>query len=295
MIPANQKYCHDHVNQDKNPIKLAPIPIPAAVKKPDPASLMRSMFDRTLFTRLPVITGEEPFEIFAVVPEETIPLNIPAEEFITTYIPSVTYLTVPNENGLEQKYGGRVPFFVEGDTWPHAQRPNGKVEPMVFVAQFIDPRSDKNELTQIFMPNPDDIDLSQERAYIRKINLDQPLRQIRIESPIRKNLAQPPQTPGFFSEWIVEKEAPYSVVEKYARAALAAFPDLSKEERDQSIRDTIDDYNELVTPIFKVGGVGFSANGNDYIRDYNNILEGTWKNVDYLHLGADGYFDADQV
>lgn len=294
MIPANQKYCHDHVNQDKNPIKLALIPIPAAVRKPDRVTLMRSMFDRPLFTRLPVITEEEPFEIFAVVPEETIPLNIPAEEFITTYIPSVTYLTVPNENGLEQKYGGRVPFFVEGDTWAHAQRPNGRVEPMVFVAQFIDPRSDKNELTQIFVPNADDINVAREGAYIRKIDLNQPLKQIWIPSPVPKGWTRPTKAAYVIQDWLVTYEIPFSNYRKHIKAALDEESDAPDFVKQKWIDDEeFPDYRDSIGSIFKIGGVGFSNVYKDYLLDYQNFFGQEDGSGDHLHIGADGHLEVD--
>ena len=51
------------------------------------------------------------------------------------------------ETGLEEKFGGNVPFFMEGETWPTFNN-----EPMVFICQFKDKLSKKNELIRLFLP-----------------------------------------------------------------------------------------------------------------------------------------------
>ena len=52
------------------------------------------------------------------------------------------------ESGLENKFGGDVPFFIEGETWPL----DCDGVPMTFCCQFRDPQKNNNKLYRIFIP-----------------------------------------------------------------------------------------------------------------------------------------------
>lgn len=89
-----------------------------------------------------------------------------------------------DETGLENKFGGTIPFFIKGEKWP-----TFKDIPMVFAGQFIDPRYNNNELYRIFLSidnqqeDSSDCDLS--TNYIDKIILNEEnlKNQIIIEKP----------------------------------------------------------------------------------------------------------------
>ena len=109
---------------------------------------------------------------------------IEEDEYIDAYIPYGTRLGPEyRETGLEQKYGGSVPLFVEGDIWPTERMldPNWPTNhPLAFVAQFVDPRGDPNRLVQIFLRNAEEEDIEgagRRDAYITSIDLSQPHQQ----------------------------------------------------------------------------------------------------------------------
>lgn len=265
-IPLNQDYCRDHLTQ-----AVLFQPLPQEIIEIDPVNV---------------------FEIAGL--RDSITMHIPKQEYVLSYHPRGKEVQEITETGSEQKYGGDVPFFIEGDQWPHVQRPNGRVEPMVFVAQFIDPRSDKNELTQIFVPNADDINVAREGAYIRKIDLNQPLKQIWIPSPVPKGWTRPTKAAYVIQDWLVTYEIPFSNYRKHIKAALDEESDAPDFVKQKWIDDEeFPDYRDSIGSIFKIGGVGFSNVYKDYLLDYQNFFGQEDGSGDHLHIGADGHLEVD--
>ena len=99
--------------------------------------------------------------------------SLPKDFFNKAYFPKTEKINKEDETGLEEKFGGSVPFFVKGESWP-INKDNDKK--YVFVAQFKDPRSETNMLTRIFMDfdSNDDIDIfSKENIYLDTIELSE--------------------------------------------------------------------------------------------------------------------------
>jgi hypothetical protein len=102
-------------------------------------------------------------------------------DYRIAYFPCVSNEVIENENGKEQKFGGKKPFFIKGEKWPMDND-----IPMTFFCQFIDPRSGKNPnmLYRVFLPIDSDDML--EKNWISKIELNDTNlnNQIIIEKPI---------------------------------------------------------------------------------------------------------------
>ena len=72
--------------------------------------------------------------------------NLPEDCYNEAYLPIVKKIT--EESGLENKFGGNIPFFIEGETWPL----DDDGISMTFCCQFRDPRKNNNKLYRVFIP-----------------------------------------------------------------------------------------------------------------------------------------------
>ncbi len=70
--------------------------------------------------------------------------DLPDEDYREAYYPNMT--PIENETGLENKLGGSVPFFIEGEKWPSINDIH-----LTFFGQFTDPRVSDNMLFRIFV------------------------------------------------------------------------------------------------------------------------------------------------
>ena len=177
----------------------------------------------------------------------------------------------------------------------------GPYGPMVFVAQFIDPRSNRNELTRIFMPYNDEADPTGLKANITKINLDQPLNQIKIESPVDPQVGLPSFYPIVFDHWEIRKELPYDALYEYA----GMVTDKINQATVGTTNVNQDDYHDLTTEImdpyeatryykFKLDGVPDTNQGIDYDTSYNNVYT-SWGDSGVLHIAANGTIEGDMA
>jgi uncharacterized protein YwqG len=96
--------------------------------------------------------------------------DLPQSSYETAFFPEIELLEkVEEETGLEDKFGGNKPFFMEGETWPT----NKEGEKLTFICQFVYPfNSTKKELIRIFLPIDDDGYLSDFYSHITKISLN---------------------------------------------------------------------------------------------------------------------------
>lgn len=77
-----------------------------------------------------------------------------------SYIPKVSKNQIDNETGLEDKFGGSKPFFIEGEKWPLYTTYNNEESFMRLLCQFKDPREENNILIRVFCNfYQDDIDM----------------------------------------------------------------------------------------------------------------------------------------
>ena len=88
------------------------------------------------------------------------------EFYVDVYYPKAVAISESDETGIEEKFGGQKPFFVNGESWPVSPGDN---IPMKFICQYIDPRNDTKIMTRIFIPEDDDL----ENAKILKIEFNE--------------------------------------------------------------------------------------------------------------------------
>ncbi len=73
------------------------------------------------------------------------------------FIPIVSKKPLETETGLEEKFGGEKPFFIEGENWPTYTDSYGDTLPYDFVCQYYDPKiKDKKMLVRVFLPLSDE-------------------------------------------------------------------------------------------------------------------------------------------
>ena len=119
--------------------------------------------------------------------------NMEEDCYTYTYLPDVDENELINETGLEEKFGGSKPFFIEGETWPLFNEDSK----MYFLCQFKDPRKEDNILFRVFSTiEEDDEDTEenlQEKNYatfkIFPIELSEEnlKKQIFLDPPLFKN------------------------------------------------------------------------------------------------------------
>ena len=105
--------------------------------------------------------------------------NLPPSCYVSAFTPKTTKIDFGKETGLEEKFGGKLPFFVNGEKWPLS--PSGA--PMSFFCQLKDLRKNDNILYRIFI----DISLYSDYAdfFVGKIELNKEnlKNQIQLELP----------------------------------------------------------------------------------------------------------------
>ena len=72
--------------------------------------------------------------------------NMDEDCYTYTYLPDVDENELIDETGLEEKFGGSKPFFIEGEYWPLFNEDSK----MYFLCQFKDPRKEDNILFRVF-------------------------------------------------------------------------------------------------------------------------------------------------
>ena len=217
-----------------------------------------------------------------------ISLPIPEEKYREVYVPIMQEIDV--EPALAQKYGGSIPFFVDGDTWPTERLidPEYGDAPLCFIAQFIDPRYARNELTQIFMMDEKDFGPEAHVAWIRKIDLSKPFKQIIIEEPENvpnKEMIEPFEIIG----WRRSLELAPSTLHEFTER----LRDLQGQNGYRGDYHDIYSVNDRSFSQFKLGGYGNSCQGEDYDFEYQNVFAEQWGDCGTLHINADGTIDGD--
>jgi hypothetical protein len=90
--------------------------------------------------------------------------KLPPTCYHKVYIP--TTVKIVKENGCEDKFGGDVPFFIKGESWPMYKK-----VPQTFFCQLRDPRKDDNILYRIFIAVDNDYECA--NYHITKIILNE--------------------------------------------------------------------------------------------------------------------------
>ena len=208
-----------------------------------------------------------------------------------SFIPTLTILE--NESGLENKYGGRIPYFQQGDKWPTECMLNiknkiqkQKQKPLAFVCQFIDP-FDAENFIQVFALDFLDDELNyntsstKKSAYIKKRKLYDMRDQIFIDPPnelMSKNGITSHDTPMLINNWTLKYELDFLCL------------CIDENYYDENISEYIPS-NE-----FKLFGLGNSCQNVNLYRHYiQNIANGKYGDCGTLHLNKKGYMFGDMA
>lgn len=118
--------------------------------------------------------------------------------YTTAFIPRVIEDEIEVETGLEEKFGGNKPFFIEGEVWPLSKDESKK--PMKLICQFKDPRKKTNILRRVFSTIDEDSDDDLDPEFkILDIELSEEnlKKQIVLETPSFKT----PYKPYMIKSW----------------------------------------------------------------------------------------------
>ena len=111
--------------------------------------------------------------------------------YTIAFIPRVGKNEIEVETGLEEKFGGNKPFFIEGEKWPLSK--DELKEPMKLICQFKDPRKKDNILRRVFTTMDEDSDDLDPEFRILDIELSEEnvKKQIVLETPSFKTPYKP--------------------------------------------------------------------------------------------------------
>jgi hypothetical protein len=168
--------------------------------------------------------------------------TLPDDCYVTAYIPECEL--IKSETGLEEKFGGKKPFFTKGEEWP---------EELIFLCQFKDPRNKDDVLYQVFVS--EDYDFKIKKVSFTKADIK---KQIIIESKDKLKLK-----PFLIKSWSESKE-------------LVSFKNLINKlslssNAEKLLWDKYYKHDLIGDDGLKVGGTPVVTQGDDY--DKYNLLQ----------------------
>ena len=195
----------------------------------------------------------------------------------TAYHPIVEKMTLP-ETGLEEKFGGRKPFFVQGEQWPSVNNFH-----MTFFGQLKDPRKNNNKLYRIFIMIDDTDNDFKEDYLINTIELNETnlKNQIIIEKPL---YASKHSTQNLTSKQSIPKSniyEPYKIItytQKLELQSLQQFledfqlPDYQYGNDNTLYNKFYDAYisaNSFPSYKIKIGGTPISTQSSESVEHYD--------------------------
>ena len=205
------------------------------------------------------------------------------EFYNTAYHPIVEKMT-HSETGLEEKFGGRKPFFVKGEQWPSVNNFH-----MTFFGQLKDPRKKNNILYRIFIMIDDTDNDFKEDFWINTIELNETnlKNQIIIEKPSYTNLISKQSTHStlvYTNSTSIPKSniyEPYKIItytQKLELQSLQQFledfqlPDYQYGNDNTLYNKFYDAYiSSNLAPSYgvKIGGTPMSTQSSDYVEHYD--------------------------
>lgn len=219
--------------------------------------------------------------------------DLPEEFFVTAYKPVTK--EIENETGLEEKFGGEIPFFVKGEVWPSKDEYH-----MTFFCQLKDPRKNDNMLYRVFVMLDDSG--FQEDYWITKIELspENIKNQIIIKKP---EYSDEIKNNTYFNEEIFE---PYEIKKWNKFTELSSFKKIREYYHvpDYIYKNNNELYNRLEriyldssnypTPGVKVGGTPISTQDQeavlpyDFLQlEYETFIPYMWGDVGIAHISED--------
>ena len=189
--------------------------------------------------------------------------NMPIEDMNEVYFPVVSKNIAKKENGLEEKFGGNLPFFIKGEKWPMVEE-----VPMTFFCQMKDPREKNTKfLYRIFIgidsPN------FYEECWITKIELTEEnlKNQIFIDKPECDLSKTEYGEINTYDAYLIE-----SWTKNYELKQLDYYKEKFNIEELKYGDDNFDAYydsKKSPNTHIKVGGTPASTQDEDSVQEYN--------------------------
>jgi uncharacterized protein YwqG len=219
--------------------------------------------------------------------------NLPEQYYTKAYLPITE--EIENETGLEEKFGGEIPFFVKGEVWPSTEDYH-----MTFFCQLKDPRKKDNMLYRIFVLL-DDSGI-QEDYWITKIELspENIKNQIIVKKP---EYIEEIKSSEYFCE---EKFEPFEIKKWSSHSELSSFNKIKEYYHipDYVYKNNNDLYNKLESeyndhsrhpaPGVKVGGTPISTQDQDTVLsydflqiEYESYIPYMWGDCGVAHVSED--------
>lgn len=211
--------------------------------------------------------------------------DLDEDYYIYSYTPSVSNEIINDETGLEEKFGGTKPFFIEGESWPHIDN-----QPIKLVCQFKNPQKKDNILIRIFSDIDEDYQNDDPIFKILKIELNEEnlKKQIFLDTPSFKN----PYKCYEIKKWIISKELkslPY-IMNKFGY-----------DKTPSKYHNNYYDSEYVPSLKIKVGGTPMYCQYNGNKEDHTNFLQLTetkyfpygWGDAGIAHLYENGNLDWD--
>lgn len=128
--------------------------------------------------------------------------NLAKDCYVPVFFPVVDSLEENREEtGIEEKFGGNKPFFIEGETWPKDKDGIS----MTFICQFINQLSrTKKELIRIFMNVDNEEDIFDLNVHVSKINLNK--QNLKKQITIENKEVKTTYPTHFIKKWTKSKE-----------------------------------------------------------------------------------------
>jgi hypothetical protein len=218
--------------------------------------------------------------------------NLPDEFYHNAYFPQVESINFEDETGLENKFGGCKPFFIEGEKWPTYES-----EPMIFFCQFRDPREDDNILYRVFFPDEGE----PENGNITKIemNEDNLKKQIVITAPEDNYYAYKPH---IITHWDAKRELKHhNFISNHFKFSRYQEEIFSSIESYYHYQDEQDKFSP--SPLVKIGGTPYFGLANHFVTDKNENnffqlsdcewMPREWGEWGRVHIYEDCTFDFD--
>ena len=205
--------------------------------------------------------------------------------------------SITTETGLEEKFGGEIPFFIKNEKWPSSNEYN-----MTFFCQFKDPRKKDNILYRIFINIDEPYGLC-ENYWINKIEMSPQniKKQIIIKKPeysneIKQKIELELENsfkPFEIIEWKNEREIKsFSKIKEYFY-----IPDYNYNNNNKEYEKLEEEYGN--SPNYpdcgvKIGGTPMATQNQDAVLEYDllqlsytHYINYSWGDAGIAHISED--------
>ena len=180
--------------------------------------------------------------------------------FTDVYIPIVSETPIELEFGDEPKFGGEIPYFIEGETWPEYVS-NGLKKPFDFVFQYMDPLN-PGMMARVFLPLSSYEHMKKGLCHISHIDYDKDSKKRIIIKKPETVVLQP-----FRIESMKTKSELKSF--EYIEKKYNISPDKYNNLYDDFYESYFNDFNESPYAGIKIGGTKVFSAYSTVLDDFN--------------------------